>query len=695
MGIRRMSGWFGAGAAAAVLFVGAARASAQGGDGPAVVRKVTMTASEAWEKGMGGAGVQHAAKGDGVTLYDTALIEDDGPGSGSDAGFHMDEDRSPVVSLSGQTIAKKVFVVDRPSASVARVYARAGLEVEVNGKAIGKTSGSKIATCPPELLKKGENVVIFRYDGNDTADFKVAARRHILQNAPERKDRPARSFLSEDGGATWKPIDGELTARLSLLQYPEEGFLISPVIDLAGGEANGLPLSGASLRSVRLAANGDTPAGTSVHLFVRTGAGPVYEAGKWSDWAAPKGVAAPKGHRFLQWKAVLKTADGKVTPLLRYVIMEATVERQAPPPWAGQLALVSLHNEEILYTAMPFEYEDPNHPRMVALRQKYKLDEVVKDGNTELEKLILLRNWVKNQWKYKPAMNVKYPAWDADEILTRKIGFCVQFAVTYVQCCAALGYPARFVFGYHPGGIAGSGHEVTEVWSNQFGKWIFMDPEGNRHYVDPRTNEPLSMLESHDRMLRTYYGDKPVNSANKPKDKKWSDEIIAVGGTDIVPPKVYTSADPPPKSWPAWTKWAYIRYMPRNNWYSRPFPIPRIQGWGGWEWPGFYAWYDKQVPHDWRYGNFTNRRTDLEWTINQVRFAASWGDRSGLLDLQLGTVTPNFDTYLVNVDGQGWKKCDGKVAWELHAGRNRIELRVRNTSGVQGPVSHVEVEYKP
>ena len=42
--------------------------------------KVAMTAEDAWEKGMGGTGVQRALKGGGITLYDTALIEDDGPG---------------------------------------------------------------------------------------------------------------------------------------------------------------------------------------------------------------------------------------------------------------------------------------------------------------------------------------------------------------------------------------------------------------------------------------------------------------------------------------------------------------------------------------------------------------------------------------------------------------------------------------
>lgn len=32
------------------------------------------------------------------------------------------------------------------------------------------------------------------------------------------------------------------------------------------------------------------------------------------------------------------------------------------------------------------------------------------------------------------------------------------------------------------------------------------------------------------------------------------------------------------------------------------------------------------------------------------------------------------------------------MTWELHPGRNRLEMRVRNTAGVLGPVSYLEVE---
>ena len=120
------------------------------------------------------------------------------------------------------------------------------------------------------------------------------------------------------------------------------------------------------------------------------------------------------------------------------------------------------------------------------MRRKYKLDAVVSGSASETEQLTRLRDWVSRQWKYQPPA-VYYPAWDADEILRRKSGFCVQYAVVLMQTAISLGHQARFVFGDNPGGSYEAGHEVTEIWSNEHRKWIFLDGNVSLHYIDPKT----------------------------------------------------------------------------------------------------------------------------------------------------------------------------------------------------------------
>jgi hypothetical protein len=44
------------------------------------------------------------------------------------------------------------------------------------------------------------------------------------------------------------------------------------------------------------------------------------------------------------------------------------------------------------------------------------------------------------------------------------------------------------------------------------------------------------------------------------------------------------------------------------------------------------------------------------------------------------------------MDGQGWQDSPRAFTWPLHTGRNRLEMRVRNTAGVEGPPSFLEVD---
>jgi hypothetical protein len=368
--------------------------------------------------------------------------------------------------------------------------------------------------------------------------------------------------------------------------------------------------------------------------------------------------------------------------------MTAEIAVPEPAPWTGKVRVLGCHNEEIRYTSIPFAYEDSRHPRLQALRRKYRLDEVVKDAPSELEKLSALRDWVAGQWKWTPPKDA-YPAWDADEILESRSGFCVQFAVVYMQCALSLGFPARFVFGIHPR-VTG-GHEVCEVWSNQFRKWIFMDPADNFHHVDPATKTPLGMLEVHERILRNCYGDQAASPETRPPEIPEALDIGTCYRLDREPSPA-PAEDPKLERRRPWAYWLLMRMMPRNNFHAQADPLPKCQGFS-WEWTGYWAWEDRQTPRLWQrhFGNLTGRRSDWQWTLNQVRFAAETGDAPQTLVIRMGTVTPGFDSFLISVDHGGWVRCGAEWPWRLHPGANRIEMRVVNHAGVLGPPSFLEV----
>ena len=661
--------------------------------------RLSLPAEEAFQQGQGAWGVR-LHDGGAIGLYDRVLVEDDGPGIGADAPW-MKTNRAPTTEIAGDTRIKKVLHVAHHQAKEARLCAPAGVAIEINGRPLDVSPGEPFPQVPLSLLKDGDNEVVLSCRDGARRSIKYATPEDILRNAPQRKDRPRRSFTSRDGGKTWAPLKGEYLVRLHLVQYVPQGHFVSPVIDLgqdppkpvAAGER---PLvAPASIQSASLRADAATPDGTRVELAFRSGRSPVYEAALWTDWQ-PASAAVPPGHRYLQWRAVLASRDPLRTPLLRSVAVEAKVHRQPIPAWAAALKTVAFHNERIRYTSMPFEYEDPLHPRMVALRRKYKLDAVVSGSASETEQLVKLRDWVSRQWKYQPPA-VHYPAWDADEILRRKYGFCVQYAVVLMQTAISLGHQARFVFGDNPGGSYEGGHEVCEIWSNEHRKWIFMDGTVSLHYMDPKTKAPMSMLEVHDLLVKTYYQGRPATLANRPPQRQLSDAIAICFGSSMAPGALPAGSEAGVEArveggrYSLPTRWLLLGYLPRNNFYAHAYPQPITQG-CSWDWSEYWWWEDAATPKQWLYHRFTSRRNDLDWSINQVCFAASVTGRPGALAIVMGTFTPYFESFLVKLDRQGWKASSRDFIWALHPGCNRLEMRVRNNAGILGPVSFLEVK---
>jgi len=142
----------------------------------------------------------------------------------------------------------------------------------------------------------------------------------------------------------------------------------------------------------------------------------------------------------------------------------------------------------------PFRFERPGSDKLAWLR-KHTLP-VIADCATQWNAFLALRQWVHQQ------IPNKYPAiksrWDAQHILQAvwndpSLGFiCDAYAATYVSACISVGLNARMI---HLGDENYNGHYATEVWSDEHGKWIFMDPLYDAHYSLGVV--PLSAIELH------------------------------------------------------------------------------------------------------------------------------------------------------------------------------------------------------
>ena len=181
-------------------------------------------------------------------------------------------------------------------------------------------------------------------------------------------------------------------------------------------------------------------------------------------------------------EVTLASSDPLTTPRLREISVETAPIILAD--WTKAVKVLDAHNQEIVRTSIPFRYEPFTRPELKELRTRYRLDEVVEGAKTELELIGMLAAWAARQWKWGEwHLDESYPPWNALDILSRGAdgkpvgGFCEQYDLVFLQAAESFGLVGRQVS--ISNGTLGLpkvfGHEPTEIWSNQFRKWIYMD----------------------------------------------------------------------------------------------------------------------------------------------------------------------------------------------------------------------------
>jgi len=359
-----------------------------------------------------------------------------------------------------------------------------------------------------------------------------------------------------------------------------------------------------------------------------------------------------------------------------------------------KLQVTHYQNGKIIKSSHSFRYENIDHPKLKELRERYNLDKVIKRGETEFQKFILLRNWVSSRWDHGwDYEKMKVPPKDALEILKEakrgKEFSCGFYAKTFTQCALSLGYQARILsIGKDISHIplnelwkeVNIGHSVPEVWSNEYNKWIIMDPDLNAHYE--KDGVPLNAYEIRCAWLKG----------------KWK-EVKFIQGKPLPaiitnPNKYFEEAKRELKIFTRYNAMDYyyrIGMELRNDYLSSDESAPRLQ------------WVDKFSPPQLlpysgvpaRNIYWTENIQDMYWNLNQTFINLEClGDNYSTLKVSLKTFTPNFSKFLVKIDKREWQGCENSFSWPLKEGENTIQARAMNKSGIKGPISKIVVKYK-
>jgi hypothetical protein len=650
----------------------------------AAADEARLDARTLWDKAVT-SNVRLSADGSALELDRGELFEDDGAAAGY--SYKPNEEK-----LSAGTWVKKEFVITDPRATKATLLVGPGgaLKALINGKpqqlrAAGKAGQYWQAyELPPESLQAGKNDIILHGSGK----VWIARDDEFALGSHAHKTHPNRSAKSTDAGKTWSyerlgaggDVDGEYYVRLFLDRRRPRGLLTLPVLDLGNLAEQPVAAPVSVVGPVRIAVEAENEAETRISVRVRSGTTYVPDEKHWSPWrqlGEAEILEEPVG-RYLQAAVQLATADPFKTPRLQRVLIDARPTR--PADWTKDLRVLDCLNPEIVRTSIPFAYEPFDHPRLKDLRRNHRLDDVVKGAKGEFELILRLAAWSSKQW-VRGHLREAYPPWDALEILkphadgTPVGGFCQQYNVVFLQACESFGLVGRAVSlgpGDHGARIR-SGHEVVEIWSNEHGKWVYVDGQMAWCLVDQESGTPLSLLELRERQLASLRG-KPAAAVKlvmaADTGRRWQ-------GLDSFPPFVE------------------LRLIPRSNFLQEQAPLPLNQGMRGWFWTGHYVWTDGQAPASLLYGNRVVSRRNWEWTLNQTRFALEATAIPGELRVHLDTETPGFGTFLADVDRKGKQPIASGFLWKLREGKNRLDVGTRNSAGGERMASRIILAYSP
>ncbi len=337
------------------------------------------------------------------------------------------------------------------------------------------------------------------------------------------------------------------------------------------------------------------------------------------------------------------------------------------------IKLDSLPYVESDYTKR-FKFDSFDNPKLKALRQQYHLDEVVAPGKDEFGRQVLLLDWVNHRFKKfgRPSCEAKGALEVLQAIDAGNTFFCAQYGDVLVSASASMGWIDRELALRRPNNVwhGSTEHTSTEIWSNQFSKWVLFDPTFSM-YVE-KDGVPLNAYEFREEWFVrdardvTFVMDKDRKRVHK-SDMPVSRARFA-GFGDL-------SFDPG-----ATAVYAFIGYIPNTDLmnsgpeYGKMF-ITRDSICDG------TPWHERKNPAD--------PVHDPYFPINQASLQLRpTGDH---LHVTIRTMTPNFKTMRVRLDNGDWKSSPDSFDWTLREGTNRLEARSVNQFGVEGPVSIAEV----
>ncbi len=343
-----------------------------------------------------------------------------------------------------------------------------------------------------------------------------------------------------------------------------------------------------------------------------------------------------------------------------------------------------------------FYYEKSDIPQLRELLDSYNYKKYISAGKNEFQKMALLKNWVYKNISYdyrtnnqtlRNALKVLHGSENGQPFL------CTNFAAVFMQSAISLGWTSRYFFLRKR---TGQEHATNDLWSNQYGKWIFMDATWNLHLE--KNGIPLSIAEARKEWFK-----------NRGKDLVY---VFGAGKERVE----YTSINFPVKRRDSsvWSRFPldrnWLGYMEQVALVGRNNFFTYRDGDGRNIWDHVYIIKDRYNSNDRKWA-FRNRKpvNSIEDMFHKLNYAIinieGWVlVRSDTVGVKWNRVvrvrvkssgknsyTPYFSKFIVSINNGKWIETDSRFKWMLKSGMNILKVRIINKFGVAGPISSVRI----
>lgn len=369
-----------------------------------------------------------------------------------------------------------------------------------------------------------------------------------------------------------------------------------------------------------------------------------------------------------------------------------------------KIQLLRSNNSADVAMVGPWIQTDFDLQRLRPLRSYVENRGLKGGGHSELEFVKVALSWVTEQWDHD-GMNEPPKDFRALDILKevheKKARYrCVEYGLVLNEVLQAFGFYSRKLslkskeVGY---GAFGQGHVATEVWLNELGKWIFVDPQFGAYLTLPNSELPLNFYEAfHEKQASRWdqvqvhfvshaNPDMPKNpsvAAKSYKDflKNYFGSIATSAENGRSPTFLLLESGQMPLTFQGQPSQAGMFLKNEALFYPEMNKVFLSMA------------YEKMIANVQKMVEDLKIKTDADYLRQMPKFAA----------------VPNFEVRISSDDRfkskvfeyrlspkEPWKKAEaGVVKWHAHEGSSRFEARARNELDRPGPVTYLEVEYK-